>query len=87
MKLKFWPVMLAVGLFLAITYVACVIAGIAAPSTFQMYRAWEPLLPGFIWITWGSFFLGLIESFLYGIWTAIIFVPLWNWLSGASNGT
>jgi hypothetical protein len=26
-----------------------------------MYQAWQKLLPGFEWISWKSFFLGLIE--------------------------
>ncbi len=81
MRLRFWPVALSVGLFLAITFVACVLFGLAAPEQFRMYTAWEPLLPGFTWISWCSFFLGLVGAFLYGLWTAIIFVPLYNWLA------
>lgn len=46
-----------------------------------MYQTWLRLLPGFKWLTWGSFFLGLVESFLYGIYTALIFVPLYNFFS------
>ena len=46
-----------------------------------MYQTWLRLLPGFHWLTWGSFFLGLIESFLYGIYAALIFVPLYNFFN------
>jgi len=46
-----------------------------------MYRAWIDLLPGVTWLTWGTFFLGLIEVFIYGIYTALVFCPLYNWFS------
>lgn len=80
--LNFWVVALSVGLFLAITYVLCVAFGFVAPEQFRMYRVWESLLPGFVWFSWGSFFLGLVESFLYGLYVAAVFVPLYNWLAG-----
>lgn len=47
-----------------------------------MYQAWIRLLPGFEWISWRSFLLGLIESFLYGIYVALVFVPLYNFFKG-----
>ena len=43
-----------------------------------MYQAWQALLPGFAWISWGSFFLGLVESYGYGWYVALIWVPLYN---------
>jgi hypothetical protein len=39
---------------------------------------WLKLLPGFTWIGWPSFFLGLIETFGYGIYFGLVFVPLYN---------
>ncbi len=67
----------SVGLFLSISFVLCVIYDLVFPGQ-TMYLAWIRLLPGFKWITWGTFFLGLVESFLYVIYFAIIFVPLYN---------
>ncbi len=46
-----------------------------------MYQAWQHLLPGFQWISWKSFFLGAIESYGYGWYFALIWVPLYNVLS------
>jgi hypothetical protein len=71
---------LSLGSFLSITYTLCVIYDLLFPGM-SMYQTWLRLLPGFKWLTWGSFFLGLIESFLYGIYTALIFVPLYNFFS------
>ena len=67
----------SLGSFLAISYVLCVIYDLIFPGQ-TMYQAWIQLLPGFVWITWGTFFLGLLESFLYGIYFSVIFVPLYN---------
>jgi hypothetical protein len=43
-----------------------------------MYHAWQHLLPGFEWISWKSFFLGLVESYGYGWYAALIWLPLYN---------
>lgn len=67
----------ATSLFLAITFVLCVAFDLLFPSH-AMYRAWQDLLPGFEWISWPSFFLGLIESYAYGWYFALIWVPLYN---------
>ena len=72
-----WRVVgLAMGSFLSITYVLCVAYDLLFDK--RMYEAWLKLLPGFAWITWGSFFLGLIETFAYGIYFGVVFVPLYN---------
>lgn len=71
----------SLGLFLSISYVLCVVYDLIFPGQ-TMYQAWMRLLPGFTWITWGSFFLGLVESFLYGIYIALVFVPLYNFFKG-----
>ena len=67
----------ASSLFLAITFTLCVIFDLLFPEH-AMYRAWRDLLPGFEWISWGSFFLGLIESYGYGWYFALIWVPIYN---------
>jgi hypothetical protein len=79
MKSLDWKVVgTSFGLLLSVSYVLCVIYDLIFGQT--MYRAWVGLLPGFEWITWGTFFLGLVESFLYGIYFALVFVPLYNLL-------
>ena len=71
---------LSAGAFLAFTFVVCVLWGLLFPS-FEMHPAWAPLLPGFTWLTWPSFFLGLVESYIYGWYVAVVFVPLYNFFS------
>lgn len=70
----------ATSLFLAISFALCVGLDLVFPAH-AMYEAWQKLLPGFHWISWGSFLLGLIESYAYGWYIALIWVPLYNVLA------
>ena len=74
------PVGMALATLLGISFVLCVIFGLLFPNA-TMYQAWLPLLPGVTWISWPSALLGLIESFAYGWYIAIIFVPAFNFFS------
>lgn len=67
----------ATSLFLMITFVLCVGFDFAFPEH-AMYRTWRALLPGFEWLSWRSFFLGVIESYGYGWYVALVWVPLYN---------
>lgn len=67
----------ATSIFLAATFALCVAFDLAFPEH-AMYSTWQELLPGFGWISWASFLLGLIESYGYGWYFALIWVPLYN---------
>lgn len=67
----------ASSLFLAITFAVCVGFDLLFPEH-AMYEAWRRLLPGFDWLSWKSFFLGLVESYGYGWYVALVWVPLYN---------
>jgi hypothetical protein len=64
------------ALFL-ISFILCVTFDLIFPE-FAMHQSWHSLLPGFEWISWTSFFLGAFESYLYGWFVAIIWVPIFN---------
>jgi hypothetical protein len=73
----------ALGLFLDISFLICVFWGLAVPGRPDtMAKLWEAVLPGFSWLTPWSLVLGLVELFVYGIYTAIVFVPLFNYFEG-----
>jgi len=74
----------ATSLFLAISFVVCVAGDLVMPAH-EMHSAWQRLLPGFVWLTWGSFLLGLVESYAYGWYFTLIWVPLYNVLSTRSR--
>ncbi len=67
----------AQSLFLSITYVVCVAFDLLFPR-YVMYETWAGLLPGFVWLTPTGFAIGLVESFLYGWYVALVFGGLYN---------
>ena len=67
----------ATSLFLAITFIISVAFDLLFPEH-AMYSAWQALLPGFEWISFSSFLLGLAEAYGYGWYAALIWVPLYN---------
>jgi hypothetical protein len=54
--------------FTLFTYLVCVTYGLIVPRSFHMVEFLEIALPGFKWLTIGSFLIGLVESFLYGLY-------------------
>lgn len=68
---------MSLGLFLAVTFILCVLFDLWFPNL-AMNPVWSPLLPGFVWLSWRSFFLGLVESVAYGWYIALVFAPFYN---------
>ena len=62
----------------AISFVVCVTYGLATPETLHMHAFLEQVLPGFKWLTLQGFFVGLVESFLYGAYAGLVYVPVYN---------
>tara|TARA_R110002094_G_scaffold68764_2_gene78041 strand:+ start:1553 stop:1822 length:270 start_codon:yes stop_codon:yes gene_type:complete len=79
-SLRIYPVGMSLGVLLAVSFALCVVFGLLFPGA-TMYKAWLPLLPGVSWISWPSALLGLVESFAYGWYIAVILVPTWNFFS------
>ncbi len=67
----------ATSLFFVITFSLCVIFDLVFPEQ-AMYETWQKLLPGFEWISWKSYLLGLVEAYGYGWFVALVWVPLYN---------
>ena len=66
------------GIWTAIAFVVCVISGLVAPSSLHTAALLEQTLPGFRWLTLSGFTLGLVESFLYGVYAGLTFCPVYN---------
>jgi hypothetical protein len=73
-KLVTW----ALGLFGAFTFIVCVIWGLVMPESWHMKQFLELMLPAFKWLTWWGFILGLVESFLHGVYVGLVFCPIYN---------
>ena len=83
LNLKVWT--LSLGSFLAVSFVLCVLGGIAAPGLPIKHVTLEAVLPGFVWISPGAFLLGLVESYLFGVYAGLVFVPLHNFFARRSE--
>lgn len=74
----------ATSLLFLISFVLCVGFDFVFPEH-AMYQSWQKLLPGFEWISWKSFLLGVVESYAYGWYVALIWTPLYNVFSARSD--
>ncbi|MCF6256566.1 MAG: DUF5676 family membrane protein [Gammaproteobacteria bacterium] len=70
----------ATSFLLAISFALCISFDLLFPEH-AMYKTWQQLLPGFEWLSWKSFFLGLIEAYGYGWFFALIWVPVYNFVT------
>jgi hypothetical protein len=67
--------------FAAISFVLCVGYGLVAPTAFHPSWLLEAILPGFKWLSIGSFVIGLIESALYGTFAGALYSVLYNYFA------
>jgi hypothetical protein len=61
-----------------VSYLVCIAYGLATPQSLHMHGFLEQVLPGFKWLTWQGFLIGLVESFLYGAYAGLVYVPIYN---------
>lgn len=76
LNIKAWT--LSVGGWMTVTFTICVLGGVLAPGLPIPHRTLELLLPGFRWISLGSFALGLVETFAFGVYAGWLFSTLHN---------
>lgn len=79
-RLRLVPVGMSVSLLFAISYVLCIALGVVWWDA-GLHQPWLQFLPGFTWLSPGTFLLGLVESFAYGWYVALVFVPLFNFFN------
>jgi hypothetical protein len=70
----------SLGMLAAISFILCVIYGLIVPASLHTAGVLEEVLPGFKWLTFVGFCVGLLESFLYGAYVGLVFVPIYNFL-------
>lgn len=68
----------ALSAFTLLSYLLCVLYGLVTPASVHMTQFLEIVLPGFRWLTVAGFFIGLAESFLWGAYVGLVFVPIYN---------
>ena len=80
-KLNFRIVAASLAVSAALAYLICVVFQPIFPD-WAMYTSdsWEAAFPGFSW-SFAGILIGLVESALYGLLAAAIFVPVYNFFS------
>jgi hypothetical protein len=68
----------ALSSFFAISFTICVLGYLVWPSSPVQHSSLGIFLPGFTLLSWQSYFLGLVESLLWGWYVAGSFGTLYN---------
>jgi hypothetical protein len=71
-------VALSLAIFSSVTFIVCVVYGLIVPESLHMSSLLEGVLPGFQWLTIIGVVIGLAESFLYGAYAGVVYVPIYN---------
>lgn len=77
--LKIKVVSVALGLSAAVSFSICIVWGLLLPEALHMHGFLELILPGFKWLSWGTAILGIVESFLFGVYAGLVYVPIYNY--------
>jgi hypothetical protein len=72
---------LSLSVFFVISFVICIAGYLLLPGFPVQHAALSIFLPGFELLTWQSYFLGLIESFIWGWYIALVFGPIYNFFN------
>jgi hypothetical protein len=84
-RLSIVPLGLTLAAFFGVTYVLCIVYGLAFADQGFHLTLMPMLLPGFSWLTWPAFFIGLAWSFAFGWYVAAVFAPLFNFFVGRTS--
>jgi hypothetical protein len=71
----------SVSLTFVVTFVLCILYGLLGFSEGAHSGLLPQILPGFTWLTWPSFFLGVVEVFVYGWYVAVVFGAIYNFVA------
>jgi hypothetical protein len=65
---------LSLSVFFVISYLICELGYLLFPTLPIEHAALSIFLPGFELLSWRSYFLGLVESFVWGWYIALLFL-------------
>ena len=69
---------LSLSLFFVISYLICIAGYLLLPGLPVEHAALSIFLPGFELLSWGSFCLGMAESFIWAWYITLVFGSLYN---------
>jgi len=79
-KLNLLVVTWSLAIFSTVSFIVCVVYGLITPHSLHMHEFLEMVLPGYRWGSVPRFFVGLVESFLYGAYAGLVYVPIYNFI-------
>jgi len=85
-KAKANAVSIALAAFLTLTYLLCIIFDFLFPQ-FTMWQAWYRFLPGFEWLTFTGFLIGLAEVIFYGFYIGWLFTWIYDFVNSKLNSS
>jgi len=72
---------LSFSIFLAISYVLCILFYLLFPASAEGHVVFSLFLPWLKVLTWTGFLLGLVASVACGWYVALVFGPLYNFFA------
>ena len=72
---------MSLSLFLAISFVLCIVGYLVLPGLPVKHEALAIFLPGFELLTWQGFVIGLAESYAWGWYIALVLGTLYNYFA------
>ncbi len=70
----------SLAIWTTFTFVFCVGYDLVTPSSVHMSAFLQQILPGFEPKSWLGFGIGFVESFLYGAYAGMVYVPVYNFV-------
>ena len=70
----------SLAIWTSFMFVSCVVYGMLTPPGVHMYAFLQQVLPGYESLSWRGFLVGLIQSFLYGAYAGLVYVPINNFM-------
>ena len=74
---------LSLGTFFVVAYLACLASTLIIPDR-ALHQVWLQFLPGFSWTLPGTL-IGLVEAFIYGLLSGLLFGPIYNVFNAQSS--
>jgi len=72
---------MSLSLFLALSFVLCVLGYLILPGLPVKHEALAIFLPGFELLTWQGFAIGLAESYAWGWYIALVLGAIYNFFA------
>jgi hypothetical protein len=72
---------LSLSTFFILSYTICILGYLLLPGFPVQHESLAIFLPGFTLLSWPTFFLGLIESFIWGWYVAVVFGAIYNFFA------